>query len=128
MTGLSLFKTSASKVAALTGSGAPTVQDSIPWMTRARSARGGADLGLVISKPPLRVERGGTASPGSRDRLPVDVVHHVAGGGDALDRGAGGRMLDQEVALLVDRQLPGEELAAGVVADGHEHPGDRQDA
>src|ERR1700733_1580378 len=128
MTGLSLFRTSASKVASVTGLVAPTVQDFLPWMTRARAARGGADLGLVISKPPLRIERGGTASPGSRDRLPVDVVDHVAGREDAVDRGAGAGVIDQEVTLRVDRQLPGEELTPGVVANGHEQPGDRQNA
>src|ERR1700729_4098360 len=116
MTGLSLFRTSASKVASVTGLVAPTVLDFLPWVTRAMAARGGADLGLVISEPPLRVERGGTASPGSGDRLPVNVVDHVAGGEDAVNRGARAGVLDQEVTLRVDRQLPGEELAAGVMA------------
>src|SRR5919112_1172874 len=38
----------------------------------------------------LRVERGHAAGPGAGDRLPVDVVLHVAGGEDALHAGGGG--------------------------------------
>src|SRR3954451_20682799 len=66
--------------------------------------------------------RGAGASGG--DRLPVDVVDDVAAGEDPVDVGAGARVLDLDVALVVELELAGEQLAARVVPDGHEKAAD----
>src|SRR5207253_7930654 len=70
--------------------------------------------------------RGRTARARRGDRLPVRVVNDVAAGEDALDGGAGGRLVDQQVAVGVGGELPGEQVGARVVADGHEDAGHRQ--
>src|SRR5215204_3014651 len=72
----------------------------------------------------LRVESGGAAGAGRGDRLPVGVVDDVTAGEDAGQVGLGGRGVDQDVALVVAADLLGEELAARVVPDRHEQPGD----
>src|ERR1700712_1102848 len=78
-----------------------------------------------LGEPALGVDRCGRTGAGRGDRLPVDVVDHVSAGEDAVDGGAGRRVIDLDVAGVVELQLPREELATGIVADRHEQSGDR---
>src|SRR5664279_2419870 len=78
------------------------------------------------SQPTLRVERCGTPRAGGSDRLSVGVVDHITTGEHAGHTGPGGRRRHHDVPLRVDLELVGDELAARVVADGEEHPGDGQ--
>src|SRR5215831_9940135 len=84
--------------------------------------------GFVVGQPSLRVQ--GRRAAGSRrgDRLPVGVVHHIAGREHPVDPGARGWLFDEQVPLRVGGELPGEQLTARVVADGHEDAGDRERA
>src|SRR6201996_4684175 len=84
--------------------------------------------GSVLGEPPLRVDRGRAPAAGRGDGLAVHVVDHVAASEDALDRGPGRPALDLDVALVGNRELLGEQLAARVVADGDEHAADREHA
>src|SRR3712207_3109244 len=77
-------------------------------------------------QPALGVDGRRGAGAGRGDGLPVDVVDDVTAGEDALDVGPGGRVLDLHVALVVQLELADEQLAARVVADGHEDTRDRQ--
>src|SRR3954451_22375048 len=79
-----------------------------------------------LGQPALGVDGGGGAGPGRGDGLPVDVVDHVTAGEHAVDVGARGRVLNLYVAGVVELQLPGEQLAARVVADRDEDAGDRE--
>src|SRR4051812_46273221 len=79
-----------------------------------------------FGQPALGVDRRRGAGAGGGDGLPVDVVDHVATGEDAVDVGPGGRVLDLDVAGVVQFELSGEQLAARVVPDGDEDTGDRQ--
>src|SRR5580700_11188369 len=111
MTGLLLFRTSASNVASVTALVAPmlitpSVLNLSIWLLRV------GVLVLVLRQPPLRVDRGRTAAARRGDGLPVHVVDHVTAGEDALDRGSGGPALNLQVALGVDGELAGEQLAA----------------
>src|SRR5258705_448259 len=60
---------------------------------------------------PLGVEGRGAAGAGGGDGLPIRVVDDVAGGEHALDVGAGARRGDLHVALVVELDLPAEQLA-----------------
>src|SRR3712207_7846896 len=80
----------------------------------------------LFRSPALGVDRRCGAGAGRGDRLAVDVVDHVTAGEDALDVGPRGGVLDLDVALVVELELADEELAARVVPDRDEHPGDRQ--
>ena len=62
-----------------------------------------------------------TTVAGRRDRLAVPMVMDVAGHEHAFDPGAG-MVVDLEVTLLVDVEPVPEDLAVGLVADGHEQP------
>src|SRR6202167_4287241 len=120
MTGLSLFRTSSSKVWSVTTLVAPTPSHPLTRF-----------LSYVISvfpagQPALGVQRRGAAGAGRGDRLPVGVVDHVAAGEDALDGGPRGRLVDQQITLGVGGELPGEQVRSRVVPDGHEHAGHRQ--
>ena len=64
----------------------------------------------MLGQPALRVDRGGTAAAGRRDRLPVGVVDEVARGEDAGHAGGRAAALDLHVAVLVD----GDDVEAGV--------------
>ena len=63
---------------------------------------------------------------GRGDRLPVHVVLHVARGEDAGHRGDGRIGLGDDVAVLVELQLPGEQRGVRRVPDRDEHPADRK--
>src|SRR3954453_23726861 len=77
--------------------------------------RGTGSLPLVegLGEPALGVHRRSGTRAGRGDGLAGDVGHHVAGGEDAVDVGAGAGVLDLDVALVVELQLAGEQLAAG---------------
>src|ERR1700760_4255010 len=123
MTGLLLFRTSASKVASVTALVAPMmITPSVLDLPILRVD----ELVLVLRQPPLRVDRGRTAAPRRGDGLPVYMVDHVSAGEDALDRGPGGPALDIQVALGADGKLPGEQFAARLVADRDEHAANRE--
>src|SRR5690606_36037665 len=86
---------------------------------------GPADL-IPLGEPAFRVQGRRAARPGGGDRLSVGVVHDVAGREYAVDVGPGRGRIDDDVALLVERHLTLDQLAARVVADGDEHAGHRQ--
>src|SRR5688572_7437605 len=75
-----------------------------------RRGRSGLEMPLGVGEEPLRVERGGAARPGGGDRLPVDVILHVAGGEDARDVRFGRLALRDQVAVLVVVEPVDEEL------------------
>src|SRR6478735_4266438 len=85
----------------------------------------GSALVEGLSEPALGVDRRRGPRAGRGDGLPVDVVDDVATGEHAVDVGAGAGVLDLDVALVVELELTGEQLAARVVPDGHEQPADR---
>ena len=71
----------------------------------------------------LGVEGRRAAGAGRGDRLPVVVVDQVAAGEDAREVGAGRGLLDEDVAVLVEVDLAGQQLGAGVVTDRDEEAG-----
>src|SRR4051812_14420928 len=132
-TGLSLPSTSLAKLVSVTVTVLPAIGRSpfrgLPEVLGGRTHRA-VDVcpsALVegVGEPALGVDRRRGAGARGGDGLPVDVVDHVAAGEDAVDVGAGAGVLDLDVTLVVELQLAGEQLAARVVADGHEHPADR---
>src|SRR3954452_18440810 len=151
-TGLSLPSTSLAKLVSVTFTVLPAIgrSPSVDWLvlpggrTRPevdlcpvpvrkltpslRGVRGTGSLPLVegLGEPALGVNRRSGTRAGRGDGLAVDVVDDVAAGEDAVDVGAGAGVLDLDVALVVELELPGEQLAAGVVTDGHEQPADVQ--
>src|SRR3954451_9435951 len=86
----------------------------------------GSALVEGFGEPAFGVDGRGGAGGGGGDGLAVDVVDDVAAGEDAVDVGPGGGVLDLDVAGVVELELAGDQFAARVVADRHEHPGDRQ--
>src|SRR3712207_2024642 len=132
-TGLSLPSTSSEKVASVTVTVLPAMGMcplEVCGCTRLNRPGGrslpGSALDEGLGEPALGVDRGGRTGAGRGDRLPVDVVDDVAAGEDTVDVGAGRRVLDLHVALVVQLELAREELAARVVADGHEQAGHGQ--
>src|SRR6266540_6909670 len=89
---------------------------------------GGRGVVAVGLQPALGVDGGRAARARRGHRLPVDVVDHVAGGEHPVHAG-GGRWWSggDDVAGLVELELPAEQLGVRGVPDGDEHPGDRQD-
>src|SRR5690606_6123816 len=75
---------------------------------------------LLRTQPAFGVERSHTAGAGSRDRLPIRPICHVAGGKHAFDTGVRSPGLDLEVAVRMLLELTFEELRHRCVADGHE--------
>src|SRR3954471_1573313 len=134
-TGLSLPRTSVANVASVTVLVLPAmVVLPVGLCSKGVGRRTGGAVGLCpgsalvegLGQPALGVEGGGGAGAGRGDGLAVDVVDDVAAGEHAVDVGARGRVLDGDVAGVVELELAGEQLAARVVADRDEHPGDRQ--
>src|SRR6516225_5738319 len=118
MTGLLLCRTSASKVSSVTTLVAPIlITPSVLYVS--------SGLRLVFGQPALGVDRRRTAGARRRDGLPVGPVHDVTAGEDAVDRGARGRLLDEQVAVGVGGELAGEQLAARRMADRDERAADR---
>src|SRR5204863_10191490 len=78
-------------------------------------------------EPALSVEGGLAAHAGGGDRLAIGAVRDVARDEDALDvrRGAP-RVLQLDVALVVEVDLPAEEVRQRRVADRDEEALDRQ--
>ena len=58
--------------------------------------------------------------PGGRNRLAVDLVHHVAAGEHAVDVGPRRARLDDDIAVIVQLELALEQLGRGLMADGDE--------
>ena len=77
-----------------------------------------AGLCFVAQQPLLGVQRGRAARSRRGDRLPVDMVDHVAGGKNTRDVGHRVGMLHLDIALFVEVELTLDEFVAGVVADG----------
>src|SRR5687767_2479492 len=140
-TGLSLPSTSVAKLVSVTVTVFPAMVVlllSTAWMARPdnrpgggsmparRSRRSGSALVEGLGEPAFGVDTGGRTGAGRGDRLTVDVVHHVAAGEDAVDVGAGRGVFDLDVAVVVELELPGEQLAARVVADRDEQAGHGQ--
>src|SRR5438552_12067599 len=117
MTGLSLLRTSASKVSSVTTLVAPTsiTSLSLRWVV-VRSS-------FLAGQPALRVERRRAAGARRGDGLPVRPVHDVTAGEDALNGGPRRRLVDLQVAVGVGGELAGEQLGTRVVADGDEQAG-----
>src|SRR4051812_25127854 len=90
--------------------------DALPWAVASVRLR---------FEPALGVDRRRTPGPGGRDGLSVVVVLHVAAGEHALDAGARALALGDEVAVLLEIELPDEQIGGGPVADGHEDAGER---
>src|SRR4051794_38818226 len=133
-TGLSLPSTSLAKLVSVTVTVLPAIGRSpfrgLAEVPGGRTHRGSficprSALAEGVGEPALGVDRRRGAGARGGDGLPVDVVDHVAAGEDAVDVGAGAGVLDLDVTLVVELQLAGEQLAARVVADGHEHSADR---
>src|SRR3982750_3810105 len=122
-TGLSLPRTSLAKLASVTVTVLPAMEvlllDGYCWEDRASALVEG------LGEPALGVDRRRGAGARRGDGLAVDVVDDVATGEDAVDVGAGARVLDLDVALVVELELTGEQLAARVVPDGDEQAADR---
>src|SRR6185436_498995 len=77
----------------------------------------------LVRQPALAVERGHAAGAGGGDGLAVDVVDGVAAGEDALDVRDGGIVVrSDDVAALVELELPRVHLRVRRVADGDEEP------
>src|SRR5690606_27151508 len=94
---------------------------------RATSGRGGgfvAGAGRDVAQVALGVQRGLAAGAGGGDRLAVRGVDQVACGEHAGSVGLGRDPVDLHVALVVDVDLPADQLALWVVADGDERAGD----
>src|SRR3954470_22041022 len=139
-TGLSLPRTSLAKLSSVTFTVLPAmgrtpclarkvpVGEPARWSVYARGPGPGERSALVerLGQPALGVDRRRGAGPGRGDGLPVDVVDHVTAGEHAVDVGARGRVLDLDVAGVVELELPREQLAARVVPDRDEDAGDRQ--
>src|SRR5215210_1236149 len=132
-TGLSLPSTSSAKFASVTVTVLPAMwMSSSRWWScsqvatarRVRLCPPPSALVEGLGQPALGVDRGGRAGAGRGDGLAVDVVDDVAAREDAVDVGARGRVLHLDVAVVVQLELTGEELAPGVVADGHEYAAD----
>src|SRR3954454_4537776 len=123
-TGLSLPRTSLAKLASVTVTVLPAMEvlllDGYCWEDRASALVEG------LGQPALGVDRRGGTGARRGDRLAVDVVDDVTAGEDAVDVGARRRVLHLDVAGVVELELAGEQLAARVVADRHEHPADRE--
>src|SRR5262245_38924049 len=84
--------------------------------------------GAPVGEEAFDVEGGGTAGACSGDGLAIGVVDEVSTGEDAGHTGGRAAAADLDVAIRVEIHLPLDELAARVVADGDEQPGDRQPA
>src|SRR3954447_13359363 len=127
-TGLSLPSTSLAKLVSVTVTVLPAIGRSpsrLAWkcsvgepIERRFYARPTEGSALVegLGEPALGVD--GRSGAGTRrgDRLAVDVVDDVAAGEDTVDVGARARVLDLDVALVVELELAGEQLAARVAA------------
>src|SRR5438552_18890354 len=82
----------------------------------------------VVAEELLGLERGHAPRAGRRDRLAVLLVLDVAGREHAGHRGLRRAGHGEDVALIVDCDLAGEEAGVGHVADREEQPGGRHRA
>src|SRR4051812_44014711 len=130
-TGFSLVRTSSTNVASVTFTVLDMVSPSgglnAGKSVSARAVAAADQLGrlvrvrfAVLREPSFRVDR--RAAPGARggDRLPVGAVDQVAGREDAVQVRVRAAALGDDVAVLVQLDLPLHELAARVVADRDE--------
>src|ERR1035438_10831968 len=112
MTGFTFLTTSLSKFSSVTTLVAPTVgapSDVSGWL-RLMGFEGASGLVVrLVRQPPLGVDRSGTSGARRGHRLAVRVVDHIPAGEHAVHAGAGGRLLDDQVPLVVHRQLAGGE-------------------
>src|SRR3954447_12155265 len=86
----------------------------LAW-SRQGPCEGGLPLVEGLGQPALGVDARCRAGARRGDGLAVDVVDDVAAGEDAVDGGARRRVLHLDVAAVVELELAGEQLAAGVV-------------
>src|SRR5689334_7802749 len=106
-TGLSLPRTSLAKLESVTFTVLPAMERISLWWSGAASCNGTGcgcmPSALVegLGEPAFGVDPGGRAGAGGGDRLAVDVVDDVAAGEDARDVGPRGRVVDLDVAGLV---------------------------
>ena len=113
-TGISDFRTSASKVASVTVTGLAH-RDSL------RGCSGGRGFALAeVVEVVLGVERGGAAGARGGDRLAVAAVDQVAAGEDSRDVGRRRPALHRDVSRRVGRDDARDEFGARVVADRDE--------
>ena len=73
-----------------------------------------------VAQVPLGVERATAAGAGGGDRLPVGEVDQVADGEDAGEVGLRARLVDLDVAVVVQVDLALDQLRARGVADRDE--------
>src|SRR3954451_22738727 len=122
-TGLSLPSTSLAKLVSVTVTVLPAIGRSpfrgLPEVLggRTRPAVDVCPSALVegVGEPALGVDRRRGAGARRGDGLAVDVVDDVATREDAVDVRACTRVLDLDVALVVELELTGEQFAARVV-------------
>src|SRR5437016_9620672 len=77
----------------------------------------------LVRQPTPAVERGLAAGAGGGDGLAIDVIDDVAASEDALDvRHRGIAMRQDDVAALVELELPGVDARVRRVPDGNEQP------
>src|SRR5438876_4204377 len=77
----------------------------------------------LVGQPAFAVERGHASGARGGDRLSIDVIDGVAAGEDAVDVGLRRVVVRQnDVAALVELELPLVHLGVRRVADGHEQP------
>src|SRR3954453_14774586 len=115
-TGLSLPRTSLAKLESVTFTVLPAMEMLPRWSGGPPGSTGRGPFvcpgssALVerLGEPAFGVDPGGRAGAGGGDRLPVDVVDHVTAGEDTRDVGARGRVVDLDVAGLVELELTGE--------------------
>src|SRR5258706_12006820 len=110
--GVSAAPTVSSKVASVS----VTIPSDTGYLSLLDS-RGYVVEGLEVA---LGLERRHTSGAGRGDRLPVNVVLHVAGRENPGPRGHGRAGPGHDVAALVEVELAGEELGVRVVPDRHE--------
>src|SRR5260370_3325702 len=115
MTGLSLLRTSTSKVSSVTTLVAPTAITSLSLRCLIPATQ--VSSVFLAGQPALRVQRRRAARPRRGDRLPVGAVHDVAAGEDAFDPGPCRRLIDQQLAVSVGGKLAREPVRPPVVAD-----------
>ena len=85
-------------------------------------------LFALLGQPSFGIERRGATGSGRRNGLPVVPVNDVTRGKDTGDRGPRGRLLDQQVTIVVGGELTLKQFAAWIMPDRYKDPGNGQNA